>query len=342
MATFINELFNLVKYFEKIELKKEIVLRRQEMSQKNADKFINKSLYFSGSKEERNHFYGMLLINSDLERGLINDNLFKQLETLTIEEKTVFLNGHQLILDIFNNMRSQLEFLPLQYQLVLSPYSNLKKLEIEMCSTERIDLSQHSFFFDSFGKMPLVRKLERKYKEISKLIQKVEFQELNMMLDSIDREISEYGFKNCPATLRDISIKRLDNNLKDEEKVFDFFYSLFFLKESIRLTINTIYSVLIGNELPVINEENIIKIGSEFSDGLKNGVEYLLINNETTPYNVGNLVLMSYEIKKYNEKVHDFGLIYKISRKLGDDGTTKCSILKVDECLNCYSNFDKA
>jgi len=51
---------------------------------------------------------------------------------------------------------------------------------------------------------------------------------------------------------------------------------------------------------------------------------------------------MDYEIKKIDKKVHEFGYVYGITVKSGENGDTiKCSVLMVDECLNPYFLFDK-
>ncbi|EME8087457.1 hypothetical protein NAG46_002525 [Enterococcus faecium] len=343
MTEFRNELFKLAKYLEKTELRKNIIDMRKNINETSETPFFSKSLFFTLGKEERFHFYGTLLLNNDLESGKTEDGILKKIQSLTEEEKELYMRGNQVMLDVFNELRTKLDFLPLAYQLALNPYSKLKQLDFEPTTEHReIELIEYDKLSTSFKSMILVENVKKKYIQIKDYFKELTFQEIMELLLSIEHEFRQFGFDNNPDTPQKISRKKTNTPLNKEEKIQDFFYSFYFLSISIELTLNTVFSSLIGKDLPLINEDNIIKIDSEVSDVLKKRATYLLINNGSPSYRIRNLVLMDYEIKKIDKKVHEFGYVYRINVQSGENGDTiKCSVLMVDECLNPYFLFDK-
>lgn len=347
VTTFRNEVFELAKYLSGTQCAKNIKSIRKEINDLSDPKIFNtKQLLFSGTIEERTHFYGLLLLNNQIELGTIKDLVFKNSETFSYVEKKAFFEGNQILIDVFNSLRKSLDFLPMACQLSLSPYANLKKIndDLFLKGDRVVEQEEFSLLSESFKKMSLVKKIEKRYSNIKHYVNTLTIEDILSVYANFENEIRKYGFSGVPPEMERLSSGRDRMEFSEKDQFLDFLYLLYCLKESIHIALTTFYTALIGRNLGKIDENNIIDIITDFGNAVRKGRVYSLIhgNFETAPL-VGNIVLMDYEIKKINEKVHDFGIVNsrRSSTSQEEGSRVECSIILIDECLNRYYPFVK-
>lgn len=344
MGTFRDEVFEMAKLLSESEYSNKLRVMREEINAgkpKIGEKLNSKQLFFSTVKEEVTHFYGVLVLNGDIEKNEVNELFFKNSETFSNREKELYFQGHHLLIDIFSLLIKKLDFLPFSYRFALSPYAGLKEIDSDYkIQTNRIfQLEDYKNLADSFAQMNLVEDIRKKIKKVDKRLYSLNYQEVIIMLEKIKDEITKFGFRDTSPTMQEISLKRINGNLSKEDENLDFFYTLYCLKESIRTALNTFFSSLIGRKMSVINEDNIIKITDNFSASVKKGRIFLLIDDYINlDPNIGNISLMTYKERYTNKKIHDFGIINAIEIKFDHEfgNTIKISNLLIDDCLNMY------
>lgn len=318
---------------------------REKINQTNKpEEFNRKSMLFSGVKENEHHFYGVLYLNNEIKNGTINDKFFEGTPTFSTDEIELYYKGELLFNTIFNMLVSELNFLPSNYQKALNPYANLKVMNFNSNKKTKLPFLKLNFLdlSKTFREMSLVREVQQKYILVNEEINKINYQDIIIMLDAIQREFNDADFNESPLEMREIARKRMKGDLNKREQLLDFFYSYFSLKNSIMITFNTFYHSLIGRNMGIINEDNIINILSDFRNTIKSGKSFLLIpeNFKTIP-SIGIPTLITYKEQKHAIEHHEYGIPVSIIHQFkGEMGNTlKVSILIIDECLNMYSSY---
>lgn len=344
MTTFKQEVLTISKKLSKMDICNSLKEMRKNINNSNIEvgqKVDGKQFFFTSTKENINHFYGVLLLNSEVENGTVSNKLFENSSTLSAKEKYLYSYGNKILLYAFNEIRMKLDFLPISYQLALNPYVTLRTFK-----PDPLDLSDTDFdcsIFDelsySFKNTKLLKEVKKTFLASDNILASIPINQILQFTKKIEDEVAAYGFDGYPPNMSKLSLKRKEGRMSEIEKVTDFFYCYFFLKESIATMMNTFFSALIGLELSIVSEENIINITNDFGNLVKKGRSFLLTNfNSKIAPRVGNLALMSYEIKKNNQSYKDFGVVCETTYSLVGDsgGTINCSIQLVDEDLNRF------
>lgn len=345
MKTFKQEVLTIAKKLSTMDISKTIKEVRENINSNNnveiGRKFDGKSLFFSATNETFNHFYGVLLLNNEVENGKVSDVMFKGATTFSDEEKSVYLHGNKILMYAFNEIRKEIDFLPISYQLLLNPYASLRTYNqepIKLADTN-FDYSLFNELGSAFKNTKLIKNVKTTFLASGKKLKSFSVNQILQLTKKIEDEVTGYGFDGYSPEMAKLSIKRKEGGMSDVDKVTDFFCCYFFLKDSIATMMNTFFSALIGHDLSIISEENIINITNDFGNLIKKGRSFLLTDFDLrVAPRVGNLALMSYEIKKSNATFKDFGFVCSTTHSfLGDSGgTISCSIQLVDEDLNRF------
>lgn len=350
MGNYRNEVFQLAKKFSDSTFSNELVNMRKDYSESDAEitigkKVNSKRFIFSSVREHQTHFFGALLANSEIENGKVEDLMFKEAEPFNMFEKEIYFKGHQILVDVYNSLISKLTFLPLGFKLALQPYAGLRRIDPEYVVSvgREFDTTEYECLADSFESMSLVNDIREKFVELEPKLSNIKFEDLLILLEQIKKEVYNYSFREYPDQMGSISLERLQKKFTVEENTLDFFYSIFCLKESILITLSTLFSSLIGRDLSIINEDNIIRIVDDFSNPVKKGKVFLITSdsNNKTPY-IGGITLITYsKDRNSTSKIHEFGVPFSIryssTEELGE--TIKVSILLIDECMNPFFSY---
>ncbi|MGM0137996.1 hypothetical protein IGI65_000398 [Enterococcus sp. DIV0755b] len=348
MGNYRDEVFRLAKKFSSCPFSAELINMRKAVSEPDTEMIIGKKIdpkrfIFSSVREHQTHFFGVLLVNSEIENGKVKDLMFKEAEPFNTSEKEIYFKGHQILVDIYNSLVSKLTFLPLGFRLALGPYAGLRMIDPKcILQVDRVfDTSEYKCLADSFESMSLVSNVREKFIEVGPQLPNIKFEDLVIMLEQIKEEVYNYSFREYPEKMGSISIERLQKVFTIEEKTLDFFYSIFCLKESILVTLSTLFSSLIGNDLGIINEDNIIRVVDVFSNPVKKGKVFLITSESKNELpHIGGTTLAVYG-EDSNSKVHEFGVPFSIryssTEELGE--TIKVSILIIDECMNPFFSY---
>ncbi|MDU5787462.1 hypothetical protein [Streptococcus parasanguinis] len=345
MSTYKSELFNLCKSIGQSELSKKV--REMWNNFKTDDPlYLNKTIWFTSTRDDQNHFYGVLLSQSRFES---TSKPFSNCPKLNQRELEICKEANEFLVHIYTNLVNELSFLPTSIKEALNPYSKLLDIDTEFY--KRINISNHeeidfSGLTKKFRKSYIFNVMESKTQEIDPnilgTIQKDNILEIFAIFEQ--NEVS-CSYNEIPENLNIIKRNEINGRLGYEDIVEFFFFTLYVLRDIIEITLNTLYSALKGEKLPVLNNDNLISIEGPSTNYLYKKYELVKISSEHDDNHpsVNNLCLIDAYLDSEKQKVHS--LIYVVSTtyhpidRLGS--TTSMKGLEVDDSLNRFFNFFK-
>ena len=260
MSTYKSELFNLCKSIEQSELSKKV--REMWNNFKTDDPlYLNKTIWFTSTRDDQNHFYGVLLSQSRPENTSIP---FSNCPKLNQRELEICKEANEFLIRVSTKLVNELSFLPTSIKEALNPYSKL--LDIDKDFYKKINISNHeeidfSGLTKKFRKSYIFNVMESKTQEIDPnilgTIQKDHILEIFAFFEK--NEVS-CSYNEIPKNLNTIKRNEINGRLEYEDVVEFFFFTLYVLRDIIEITLNTLYSALQGKKLPVLNNDNLISI----------------------------------------------------------------------------------
>lgn len=345
MSTYKSELFNLCKSIEQSELSTKI--KKMWDSFKTDDSFyLNKTIWFTSTRDDQNHFYGVLLSQSRPEN---TPNFFSNCPKLNQRELEICKEGNEFLVNLSTNLINEFSFLPTSIRTVLNPYSKLLDIdtdfykEINISNQEEIDFSR------------LLKKFRQSYmfNVIESISQKINPNFLDTIQTDSMLEIFAFFEKNevscsydeVPNNLKIIKTNEINGRLRYEDEVEFFLFTLYVLRDIIEITLNTLYSALQGKKLPILSNDNLISINGPSTNYLYKKYELVKISSEHDDNHpsVSNLCLIDaysdYEKQKVHSLIYIVTTTYHQTGRLGS--TTSMKGLEVDDCLNRFFSFFK-
>ena len=345
MSTYKSELFNLCKSIEQSELSKKV--REMWNNFKTDDPlYLNKTIWFTSTRDDQNHFYGVLLSQSRPENTSIP---FSNCPKLNQRELEICKEANEFLIRVSTKLVNELSFLPTSIKEALNPYSKL--LDIDKDFYKKINISNHeeidfSGLTKKFRKSYIFNVMESKTQEIDPnilgTIQKDHILEIFAFFEK--NEVS-CSYNEIPKNLNTIKRNEINGRLEYEDVVEFFFFTLYVFRYIIEITLNTLYSALQGKKLPVLNNDNLISIEGPSTNYLYKKYELVKISSEHDDNHpsVNNLCLIDAYLDDEKQKVH--ALIYIVSttyRQTGRFGSiTSMKGLEVDDSLNRFFSFFK-
>lgn len=345
MSTYKSELFNLCKSIEQSELSKKV--REMWNNFKTDDSlFLNKTIWFTSTRDDQNHFYGVLLSQSRSENISIP---FSNCPKLNQRELEICKEANEFLVHISTSLVNELSFLPTSIKEALNPYSKL--LDIDTDFYKRINISNHeeidfSELIKKFRKSYIFNVIESKTQEIGPnilgTIQKDNILEIFAFFEK--NEVS-CSYNEIPKNLNTIKRNEINGRLRNEDVVEFFFFTLYVLKDIIEITLNTLYSALKGKKFPVLSNDNLISIEGPSTNYLYKKYELVKTSSEhdDNQPSVNNLCLIDAYLDNEKQKVHSLIYIvtttYRQTSRLGS--TTSMKGLEVDDSLNRFFSFFK-
>ncbi|MCC3167102.1 hypothetical protein [Streptococcus sanguinis] len=345
MSTYKSELFNLCKSIEQSELSKKV--KEMWNNFKTDDSlYLNKTIWFTSTRDNQNHFYGVLLSQSRPEN---TPNSFSNCPKLDQRELEICKEANEFLVNLSTSLTNELSFLPTSIRTVLNPYSKLLDIDtdfyekINISNQEEIDFSR---LLKKFRKSHIFNVIESKTQAIDpNLLDTIQKDHLLEIFAIFEKNEVSCSYDEIPKNLNTIKTNEINGRLRYEDVVEFFFFSLYVIRDVIEITLNTLYSALQGQKLPILSNDNLISINGPSTNYLYKKYELVKISSEHDDNHpsVSNLCLIDAYLDKEKQKVHS--LIYIVTttyRHTGRFGsTTSMKGLEVDDCLNRFFSFFK-
>lgn len=345
MSTYKSELFNLCKSIEQSELSKKV--REMWNNFKTDDPlYLNKTIWFTSTRDDQNHFYGVLLSQSRPENTSIP---FSNCPKLNQRELEICKEANEFLIRVSTKLVNELSFLPTSIKEALNPYSKL--LDIDKDFYKKINISNHeeidfSGLTKNFRKSYIFNVMESKTQEIDpNILGTIHKDHILEIFAFFEKNEVSCSYNEIPKNLNTIKRNEINGRLEYEDVVEFFFFTLYVLRDIIEITLNTLYSALQGKKLPVLNNDNLISIEGPSTNYLYKKYELVKISSEHDDNHpsVNNLCLIDAYLDNEKQKVH--ALIYIVSttyRQTGRFGSiTSMKGLEVDDSLNRFFSFFK-
>jgi hypothetical protein len=342
---FRSEVFKLCRVIEKkIETKEirnlihdlSVHVEKKNSNRDDAEIFPNRSDFGYVSKHFSNQFYGFLYTDKNIESYI---EMFPKIEHLEEKEKKIIAQGHATIMALVDGCLQDItENYPTLYD-AINPYSKYKC--IETISEESI-LSEDELknAIKAFKNSKVYQKLLST--QIIDIFKDIPPEQIKMLLGVMDRDIIRTPLDIVPEDIRNFTIRIL-HKVKDVTDVMMAEAILVLaLRESLAVACQLLFVALAGEDLIILNNDNIINIENNYSNSIYEVmtvlVESILIRYSTEL--VGDILLIDCD-PNANHHIHEFGVIRSstISFNIETGQTTKVSFVTIDEDMNLLHNL---
>ncbi|HFI0678776.1 TPA: hypothetical protein ACGO4Y_001592 [Streptococcus suis] len=344
MGTYQSELFDLCKKIAKTELAHNISSMWDNFKTEDPD-LSSKSMWFTSTNDIQNHFYGVLLIQSDNSE---KSGIFSSVPKLDDRELVICKQANEFLMNLSNALVNELDFLPKNIQRALIPYSKLRDIrkdfydKISIKYEEVIDFSK---LIREFRKTYMYNLIKLKTIEIdTNIFNALQTTNVLEVFSIFERSEIECRYDEIPESLWRIKNNELSGKMTNSDVVEFFFFSLYVLRDIIEITLNTLYSALNDEKLPILSNKNLISVKGPSTNYLYKKYEFTKISGDADDNypRVSNLCLINAQPTKEKESeiqsmVYIVSMHHQLFGKMGS--TTSYKGLEVDESLNRFYNF---
>lgn len=330
---FRNEIFQLCKKIQKNSDTNEISNLIHDFSiVKEGEDYNTKNCDFKQvASHSRNQFYGYLYTNEHTDEYL---TIFPHIRPLTTNEYKIIAKGHSTIIFLIEECISEFkERFPSIY-FALHPYSKYKSIK-PIDTPPILEPSDYNNAINSFKSSDLYQKLYNS--NINVILNEFDNNHIGMMFSVLEKEID-----NCPLHILPESInnfmKCIHTDYKDMPDIIMAEILLILgLRKALENASSLLFTALVGEDLIVLDNNNIITIDKNFSNILHKVFQIscndiFLARADNT---VGNILLIDC-IPSEKNHIHEFGFITSYtatwSQEVGN--TSKITAITVDDTLN--------
>ena len=340
MKRFRNEVFDLCKTISVMDQFENLRKTLSSLSFTHSEsKFNPKADVCYNGIRLRAEFYGLLLA---FQKHLSSfPNVDPDSISLTESEYTNLTYGHlyiskfiELCLDDISSRNSAIGK-------ILSPYSFF--YPINEIPAGNIDLSIFENAVKSFKDSSVYRYIMES--NALEAFSKIPEDRIRDLFGLLYRDI----IQSPPDAISDeiVSLKAREKNFKPNQQVNPIdalqliSFKLVALREMLSAATSLIYDAILGNDLTIINEENLISIKNNSSNAICSYKTILIQGDIMRPYNDSLNTIFLLNIDNGKAVIHDFGRAYSSTISFGNENgtTTKLSFCVLDEELNPISNL---
>ena len=274
-----NEAFGLCDYISSLSCKVSIKNTIKALSGK--DKF----LYHQYANKQDAQFLGFLLCEEN--KDLIYEQLKIPIASLTDDEKTSLLIGHNMLVGI--NRECAKPFHDINYQLdkVLDAYSIFTKSKYP---------HDVSVFWDDniFDDLLLAMKNTSIYNFLKdfKLIDMTKYPKslLLEIVETFNQKIIAAEVHSSPEDFNELRL----NNKEPEHSMFKYLSAIMCVREMIKSILQLCYQAFLNDKLAVIDDDNLVSIDKNTGNICGNGLTVTVQPNESLFYvNCSDIILFN-------------------------------------------------
>lgn len=343
--SFRSEIFALCKIIQKKEERKEISKLLYELNvsvergnDSSAKIFPNRTDFGYVSRHSMNQFYGYLYTD---ENVLSFKEMFPSLVSLEEDERNLMKIGHATIMKLVNGCLCEIkEKYPVMYE-VINPYSKYKTIREE---SENSILSETEIenAVKAFQTNIIYQKLLSS--QALELFQNMSEEHIRVLIGALDKEILRTPLDVVPNDIRDFSIRILHKISKIEDIMMAEAILVLALREILSVACQLLFVALVGEDLIVFNNDNIINIEDNQNNSIYS-MRTILVQGCLLRYSsdvVGDVLIMDCDARE-DYHIHEFGFIRSVSLKFDNETgqTTKISFVTLDDDLNYLHNLTR-
>lgn len=335
-----NDLFLCIKSLENIKFVTSFrAVHKQLSGDAKDDKVSERSLFTDNSTEKKCNFLGALLFNAENRAGM--PSFIEQENSLKEEEFKQYSCGFSLFLSIYKNcILPNLLSLPKDIQKSLNPYAeyNINKKITGSFHDEEAEQWFNKEFKSSFSKLDSFRVLKSFSKE--SFIKQIAFEQIIENLNLLKEQ-----FMARPSSFLEkyeVAVSSVPTfSLSNSDKFKRFYLVLLSIKISIQTFFTTLFSAIAGNELSIINEDNILNYS--FSSSLLDDTYSFNLNESGIPasMDINTLILVNFDDKLSKNHYRSFGIPINstifLDKLIGLE--CKVDVCVLDDQLDPFGNF---
>lgn len=337
MSTFRNEVFNICKKLQKKDKSHEISSLIKDLTvtienKETGEVINNKHGEFAYiAKHSNNQFHGYLFVDENIET--INKLEPFRVEKLSQEERENIEIGHRTLSKFVKLCLEDFALKSTSIAESMSPYSIYKKVNFDSNGDMLLSEEEMKPAVDAFKKGAVYQTLLNS--NLTTLFKNTPFQEIMTLLDITGKEIQK-SYDDFDSDIEQFSLVKTNGceNIKDVTICVSVL--MFALKESLRMACNLFYEAICGDDLIVLNNDNIINIENASSNRIVKRYKVLIQNiyHHIAGDSMGSVLLIDCETA-LGMKIHEFGMIVAATISFaGEMGcTTKYTFLVVNEEL---------
>lgn len=331
--SFRDDIFQLCKTIQKNDTTKEISSLVHDFSVvKEGEELIShKSEFKQVASHSHNQFYGYLYTNEHTQDYI---SIFPHISPLTMNEYEIFAKAHATIISLIDGCLSEFKINFPSIYFALNPYSKYKPIK-ENSAHSILRPENYNKAVDSFKSSPLYQKLYNS--NINVILEQIKINDINMMFDVLEKEINNCPLDKLPESI-DSFMKCIYTDFKEIQDILMAEIILILgLKKSLENACSLLFTALVGEDLIVLNNDNIISIDKNFSNSLHKVLQLLCDDIFLTRHTntVGDILLIDC-FPNDTSHIHEFGFItsYTASWSQEDGNTSKLTTIIVDDSLN--------
>lgn len=292
------------------------------------------SLFHEAAKHGNNQFYGYLFANEHIDEFKA---VVQAITPLPDEDIQIFARAHATIYALVKECVKEFEVSNPKLAKELDPYSKYRPITTPL-GASFLAVKEYEKAAEAFRESKLYKKLIDP--SVYAFVEELKPEDLHTMLMAIEKEIVA-----CPLDVVSESIMPLVKKMtpkfeKTEEILLAEILMIFVLKKSLENACSLLYTALIGEDLRVFNNDNIINIDKTYSNSIRKVIQLSAIRNGLTGKSflmAGDIILV--DCDPYPERhIHEFGMIQSYSAcfncEMGE--TIKVTMMVVDDLLNPY------
>lgn len=341
--SFRNEIFQLCK---KIQKKDETQLVRNLINGlsmvKEGEEFHSSRADFNHvAKHSKNQFYGYLYTNDHTEEYI---SVFPQITPLASEEIQLLSKAHSTIMMLIHGCLDDFKSHFPKLYFGLNPYWKYKPITPAYEKADSILIeADYQKAISAFKTSALYQKLYTS--NVNEIIENFSDNDIHIMFAVLDNEMRTCPIDQVPESIEDFT-KSLYTEYKDIPALLMAEIILIIaLRKALENACSLLFTALVGENLIVLNDDNIIGIDKNFSNSLRKIITLscndIFLSGSTNT--AGDIALI--DCSPHTDcHIHEFGLITSYTANFDQEmgQTSKFTIVVVDDLLNpLYSLTNK-
>lgn len=336
--SFRDEIFRLCKNIQKNPNTKTVETLLHELTVvKDGEEIIPANSFFIDvAKHCQNQFYGFLYTNEHTDEC---KKVFPLITTLPTEDIHVFARAHATIYALVNGCLSELRKTNPKIATAIDPYSKYKSITLKQ-ETSYLSTEQYEKAAKAFRETPLYKKLISS--SMNEFVEQMKSQDIYTMFAVLEKELNDCPLDVFPNSLENLA-KCLHTEFKKmEELLMAEAMLILALRKALENACSLLYTALVGEDLYVFNNDNIISYDKDYSNSFRRiiqiNVSGIFLNGKTNT--VGDIALIDCDPHQ-GHHVHEFGIIYSCSANFDQEmgNTSKFTMVIVDDSLDPFYLF---
>ena len=299
----------------------------------NIEEKIPSNIFFHQiAKHGNNQFYGYLFANENFD---MYKDIFPMAKSPIKEDIKVFEKAHATIYTLIKLCTEDMRKNYPKIAKVLDPYSKYKQIS-PIKENGYLNKNLYKNAVDSFKNSDLYKKV--KNSAVNMFIEKIDQIEIQKMFMSLEKEMDRCPLDKVPNCAK-IILKKRPIDFEKSELLIAHFLMLFALRKSLENACSLLFTALVGEELIVFSEDNIISIDKNYKNVINKVIQVTLLGCFSKKYsNIAGEIALIHCNPNQDYNIHEFGIIHTCTSSFNQETgeTSNMTLQVVDNLLNPY------